>query len=795
MWAIADANSATSARRASRTAIVEAGSLEQLVLGLETGQRGFLITKREEFLQPWQTARKEFPAEARRFTETATSPEQRRSARQITQGVKSLITDYSVPLVEAARRGDPAASGLAATAEGKRRVDALRAQLDQYTTQERAKLAAREDTAGANGRRAVIAAGVGLAASTALVAAFTVFQHRAVVRPVRAAAAAAGQFADGDLAVRITPSNVAEIGTLGTSFNTMAASLQDSRTRIMESRKRLELLYEASVSVGTTLDVEQTARELAQVAVPRFADFTTVDLLAPVLRGEEVSDRGNAQLRRVALAGIRQDAPLCNVGDLMALGLSTAQVRGLKTGWAAIDVDLRTTPGCGSREPEQAARILGYGIHSLIRTPLMARGVIVGTVGFWRCRPEPFGQDDVDLAEELAAKAAVAIDNARRYTRERSTALTLQRNLLPQQLPGQTAVEVASRYLPAGPQTGVGGDWYDVIPLSGSRVALVVGDVVGHGIHASAAMGRLRSAVRTLAEVDLPPEEVITYLDDLVLHVGDSAQDEDEVSAADLGATCMYAVYDPVSRQCSLATAGHPLPAVLAPDGTVRVVSGDIGPPLGIGGLPFEATDLELDVGTVLALYTDGLVETRDRDFDSGLAQLCHTLARPAATLEETCDNVIGSLLRDHPADDVALLLARTHALSPEQVATWQIAADAVQVEHARKLVVGQLVEWGLEEATFITELVVSELVTNAIRYGEPPIHLRLIRDRTLICEVSDASSTTPHLRHARTFDEGGRGLLLVAALTQSWGSRQTKTGKTIWCEQALPCPMTTPRS
>ncbi|WP_351237810.1 ATP-binding SpoIIE family protein phosphatase, partial [Streptomyces sp. NPDC002133] len=593
---------------------------------------------------------------------------------------------------------------------------------------------------------------------------------------------------------RITPSNVAEIGTLGTSFNTMAASLQDSRTRIEESRKRLELLYEASVSVGTTLDVEQTARELAQVTVPCFADFTTVDLLAPVLHGEEPSARENTQLRRVALAGIRQDAPLRNVGDPMASGLSTTEVRGLKTGQATIDVDLRTTPGWGSRDPARAARILDYGIHSLIRTPLMARGVTIGTVGFWRCRPEPFGQDDVDLAEELAAKAAVAIDNARRYTRERSTALTLQRNLLPQQLPGQTAVEVASRYLPAGPQTGVGGDWYDVIPLSGSRVALVVGDVVGHGIHASAAMGRLRSAVRTLAEIDLPPEEVITYLDDIVLHVGDSAQDEDKVSAADLGATCLYAVYDPVSRQCSLATAGHPLPAVLAPDGTVRVVSGDIGPPLGIGGLPFEATELELDAGTVLALYTDGLVEARDRDFDSGLTQLCDTLARPAATLEETCDNVIGSLLRGHPADDVALLLARTHALSPEQVATWQIAADAVQVEHARKLVVGQLVEWGLEEeATFITELVVSELVTNAIRYGEPPIQLRLIRDRALICEVSDASSTTPHLRHARTFDEGGRGLLLVAALTQSWGSRQTKTGKTIWCEQALPYGMTTP--
>jgi signal transduction histidine kinase len=235
LWAIADANSSTSARRASRTALVEAGNLEQLVLDIETGQRGFVITKREEFLQPWQEARKEFPAEARRFTESATSAEQRRTAGQLTQDVGSLLNDYSVPLVEAVRRGDPAASSLAATAEGKRRVDALRVRFGQYTADERAKLTAREYTARANGRRAVIAAAVGLAASTALVAAFMVLQHRAVVRPVRGAAAAAQRFAGGDLGVRIAPSKVAEIGALGTSFNTMAASLQDSRRRIMES--------------------------------------------------------------------------------------------------------------------------------------------------------------------------------------------------------------------------------------------------------------------------------------------------------------------------------------------------------------------------------------------------------------------------------------------------------------------------------------------------------------------------------------------------------------------------------
>ncbi|GGM14453.1 hypothetical protein GCM10010129_68310 [Streptomyces fumigatiscleroticus] len=300
LWAIADANSSTSARRASRTALVEAGSMEQLVLDIETGQRGFVITKREEFLQPWQAARKKIPAEMQRFTETATSPEQRRVAGQITQDAESLLNDYSVPLVDAVRRGDPAASGLAATAEGKRRVDALRAQFDRYTAGERAQLAAREDAARVNGRRAVIAAGVGLAASMALVAAFTVLQHRAVVRPVRGAAAAAKQLAGGDLGVRIPHSDVAEVGALGTSFNTMAASLQDSRRRIMESveavhRRTARDLHDGaqqrlvSLMIGLRLarellpDTETSATELLDQSIGNAQ--TAIDELRELARG------------------------------------------------------------------------------------------------------------------------------------------------------------------------------------------------------------------------------------------------------------------------------------------------------------------------------------------------------------------------------------------------------------------------------------------------------------------------------------------------------------------------------
>jgi anti-sigma regulatory factor (Ser/Thr protein kinase) len=302
-------------------------------------------------------------------------------------------------------------------------------------------------------------------------------------------------------------------------------------------------------------------------------------------------------------------------------------------------------------------------------------------------------------------------------------------------------------------------------------------------------MGRLRTAVRTLADVDLPPDELLTHLDDLVTHLtsDDDSIPEDMPFVGEIGATCLYAVYDPVSRICTIASAGHPPPAVLFPDGTVSVVEISPGPLLGVGGLPFEATELELPEGSLLAFYTDGLIEARAHDIGLGLDRLCEALASPVPSLEVTCDAVLKALLPESPADDVALLLARTRALHTDQVAAWSLPSDPAIVADARAQASRQLAVWGLEEAAFVTELVVSELVTNAIRYGAVPIGLRLIRDRTLICEVSDANSTAPHLRRARTFDEGGRGLHMVAQLTQGWGTRQTPTGKTIWAEQPLP--------
>jgi anti-sigma regulatory factor (Ser/Thr protein kinase) len=301
-------------------------------------------------------------------------------------------------------------------------------------------------------------------------------------------------------------------------------------------------------------------------------------------------------------------------------------------------------------------------------------------------------------------------------------------------------------------------------------------------------MGRLRGAVRTLADIDLPPEELLTRLDDVV---GRISAETEAGPDGDVYATCVYAIYDPVSCRCSLARAGHPQPALVTPDGVVSFLDLPAGPPLGLGGLPFESAELQLPAGSILALYTDGLIESRDRDIDLGFERLRRALASREPSLETACDNILATVLGDSRADDVALLIARTQVLNGDRVATWDLAADPAVVAGARRQVAMMLTSWGLDDIAFVTELVVSELITNAIRYARGPIQLRLIHDRALICEVSDASSTAPHLRRVRAFDEGGRGLLLVSQLTQRWGTRQTPQGKTIWAEQALPDPGT----
>ncbi len=565
------------------------------------------------------------------------------------------------------------------------------------------------------------------------------------------------------------------------------------------ARRLLGLVNEAGASIGSTLDVQRTAQELADFAVPRFADFVFVDLLENPFGGDRPGAPPPAEgerpaMRRAGMSSVREGCPeaVVRVGETVDFVPPPHDAHFLLDGdpvlLPALDPD---SHGWTVEQPERAARLREFGLHSLISVPMRARDTVLGLTTFMRSQnPVPFDEDDVAPARELVARAAVCVDNARRYTREHTAALVLQRSLLPHTLRGGTALDVASSYLPADAKDGVGGDWFDVIPLSGARVGLVIGDVVGHGIGAAATMGRLRTAVQTLADMDLPPDELLARLDDLVLRLSEEERaggPAERGGTTVVGATCLYAVYDPANGSCTMARACDPPPVVVTPDNTVTFPDLPAGPPLGLGGLPFESLEIELPEGSLLGLYTDGLIEGADKDLGRGMERLGRAVSRDGMPLEDLCPTVVKELLPVPQPDDIALLLARTHRLSPEHLASWDVPVDPAAVGETRAKVSRRLEAWGLEDLSMTTELIVSELVTNAIRYGAGPVRLRLLFQSALTCEVSDASNTSPRLRHARTTDEGGRGLFLVAQLAHRWGTRYTPQGKIIWAEQPLP--------
>jgi len=580
------------------------------------------------------------------------------------------------------------------------------------------------------------------------------------------------------------------------------------------ARQRLALLDRAGEHIGRSLDIMRTAQELADVAVPGLADVVTVDLLETVLHGAELppgplAGTDTVALRRAGQKSSQGKLPdsVVEIGEVAGYRAGSPPVLCLTSGrsWRQYELTPLALEWAVGTAGDRENTFLELGLQSALIVPIRARGVTLGVTTFFRrLRQQPFDADDVHLAEELVARAALCVDNARRYTRERDAALVLQRSLLPRRMPEQDAVEVAAHYRPADELTGLGGDWYDLIPLSGARVAMVVGEVPGHGIDAAAGMGRLRTAVRTLAALDLPPEEVLAHLDDLVARTardeGPHDGDAGEHSFVEpVGSGCVYVVYDPVDGRCTMAAAGHPAPALVTPDGTVSFVELPQGPALGVGGPPFESVEMTLAEGTTLALHTDGLL-ARDDEGSRPAAEAC--LPQPAeqqrlerlravltertTTLEEQCRAVVDTLAPAHPYDDVALLMARTKRLDPERIAAWDLPGDPAMVAEARRTVTRQLAEWELEDLVFTAELLVSELVTNAIRYSPGPVRLRLIRERALVCEVFDAGATAPHLRHPRAMDEGGRGLLLVSQLAERWGTRFVPDGKIIWAELTL---------
>ncbi|GGQ73583.1 SpoIIE family protein phosphatase [Streptomyces pilosus] len=550
---------------------------------------------------------------------------------------------------------------------------------------------------------------------------------------------------------------------------------------------RLAVLGAVHRTVGSTLEVRTTAGELVHALVPGFADAAAVDLLedGPAGEGHRAGPvPSDAPLRRTAFApptvptSRKQD-------DSRPFPFPTPYTQALNDTRARL---LQVSPDDPwlAAGPDDFAPLIAAEVHSMIVAPLMARGTVLGLLTLYRVRTDPFEEADLDVARQAAATASAHLDNALRYRREHTVASALQRRLQPGEIPRLTAVETSHVYLPEG----AGGAWFDVVPLSGTRVALVVGDVTGHGIEAAATMGQLRVALRTLALQDLEPDELLTHLDEVAAQLPATAgtgTDTDTPDADRCVATCAIAVYDPVSRQCALIRAGHPAPVLVDPDGCPLDVDVPRGPALGAGGgQVFTPVVVQLAPGSLLAVCTAGLLASRGEDEEAARRDVEHVLATPARPLRELCDTCVYRMAPSR-SDDAVLLLARTHALPPDRVADWTLPRDVSVVGTARRLVDQQLTVWHLQEAAYATELIVSELVTNAIRYGRGPVRLRLIHDQgRLLAEVTDANSVSPHLRHARDSDEGGRGLYIVMRLSSRWGVRHSRRDKTIWSEQRL---------
>ncbi|MGW2491791.1 SpoIIE family protein phosphatase [Streptomyces sp. NPDC001606] len=576
------------------------------------------------------------------------------------------------------------------------------------------------------------------------------------------------------------------IAWLGTDITARRAAAREAAA----ARRNLALLNEAGARIGNSLDLETTARELLDVVVPGFCDLATVDLYQGLLTGDENPPGradGSAALRRVAYASAVTGAPFAGSGEPVEVGA----VHHFPFNSPCADA-LRTA------RPQRVPAEEGGLVQSTLAVPMVAHDTVVGLAQFARTKgSEPFGDRDRELAVELAARAAVCIDNARLYRREHERALILQRSLLPPGDPEASGLDIACRYLPGNAATEVGGDWFDVIELPGHRTALVVGDVMGRGLRAAVAMGELRTAVRTLALLDLEPAEVLSALDEIARGLGtpggvrQAGRTARQPRDADLSevylATCVYAVYDSVTRRCTFANAGHLPPVLVEPGEPALMLDVPPGMPLGVGGEPFEEVEVELPEGALLALYTDGLVESRHHPLDEGLQAFVGALTDSSRPLEDVCDHVLNTLDTHHGEDDIALLMARVQGLPAESVGDWTLPREPRSVGRAREYARGQLLSWDLEPLVDTAELLVSELVTNALRYGEGEIRLRLLLDRTLVCEVWDSGLVQPRRRRARDTDEGGRGLQLVGLLSAAWGSRRTPRGKTVWFELPLP--------
>ncbi|WP_346083222.1 SpoIIE family protein phosphatase, partial [Streptomyces thermocarboxydus] len=583
----------------------------------------------------------------------------------------------------------------------------------------------------------------------------------------------------------------------GTDRRTGQVTRPGRPTPMRRDGDRLRFVGAATRRIARGIDLDEIVMGLCRATVPTFSDAILVYLRDPLPVGDErptgplvlrlrrtdriPADRDTEGGGFMPIAPPEQPSELDSVGEELCTvepGSALAEVlRGVRPVFTDAPAARAALPELLG---EEGAAAVPDGQRAVL-APLRGRRRVIGAALFLR-RPEriPFEADDLLVAAQLATHSALGIDKAVLYGREAYIADELQRTMLPETLPRCTGVRLASRYLPAAETARVGGDWYDAIPLPGSRVALVVGDVMGHSMTSAAIMGQLRTTAQTLAGLDLPPQEVLHHLDEQAQRLG-----------VDRMATCLYAVYDPVAHRITIANAGHPPPVLLHLGGRAEVLRVPAGAPIGVGGVDFEAVELEAPAGATLLLYTDGLVESRLRDVWTGIEQLREKLAATAQLtgpdhpppLEALCDEVLDMLGPGDRDDDIALLAARFDGIAPSDVAYWFLEPEDAAPGRARRLARRQLSRWGMDELSDSVELLVSEVVTNAVRYASRPVTLRLLRTDVLRCEVGDDVPQLPRLRQARATDEGGRGLYLVNRLARRWGATRLSTGKVVWFE------------
>ena len=558
--------------------------------------------------------------------------------------------------------------------------------------------------------------------------------------------------------------------------------------RFLDPAVMRHIMLEGAVRrIGGALDIDQMAPELMSILVPHFCNAGELLVLESLVGDDEFpseSPDASHLVRRLALAHDDQNGgwdAAFPTGEILRYPPNTPYTRCMDSGSPVCELMSREnadkTAAAWLRRP--VAELLS-GV-SMLLLPLVSRGVMLGffvcvrRVGFRR-----FDAYDIEIGMEFAARAAIFMDNAQRYSRERATALTLQRAMLPTGLSAPSSVEVRHRYLPGSKLIEVGGDWYESIALPGGRVALVVGDVAGHGVRAAVTMGRLRTAIHTLAMLELPPAESLQQLNELMQELG---------TREPHFATCVYAVFDAVAGTCEVASAGHLPPLLVRPDGTNELLDVSPAPPLGVGTGPIQSRTLPIEDGSMLVLYTDGLVEKRTQDIDVGLNRLrdIFTPATVDLPLEELCRATLAGVYADQQRDDIAVLIARLRSIPKDNIASWTLPSELTSARRARGLIKRPLKKWGLSDLQPVAELLVSELVTNAVRYAQGKVGLRLILEGGLVCEVLDDSAALPRLRHPDEDDERGRGLQVVSQVAQRWGARRSLTGKVVWCELPLP--------